>query len=148
MNKLQIKLSLTVIALSSILFSCKKEDSTEPACSITMQNLSGSYKLTGLKYKLTPATPEMDFFSLMDDCEKDDLLVLNVNGTYQFKDLGITCSPDGNETGAWKLNGITTVTSDGILEGTISSFDCKTLVFYNDNYNIPGDRATITLVKQ
>jgi hypothetical protein len=147
MNKLQIKLSLAVLALSSVLFSCKKEDSATPPCSISMQNLSGSYKLTALKYKLTPATPEMDFFSLMDDCEKDDLLILNANGTYQFKDLGIACSPDGNENGTWKLDG-TTVTSNGILEGTISSFDCKTLVFYNDNYNIPGDRAIITLVKQ
>jgi Lipocalin-like domain len=147
MNKLQTKLSLAVLALSSVLFSCKKEDSATPPCSISMQNLSGSYKLTALKYKLTPATPEMDFFALMDDCEKDDLLILNANGTYQFKDLGIACSPDGNENGTWKLNGNTLI-SDGILEGNISSFDCKTLVFYNDNYNIPGDRAIVTLVKQ
>jgi Lipocalin-like domain len=147
MNKLQIKLSLTIIALSSVLFSCKKEDTATPPCGISVQNLSGSYKLTALKYKLTPAAPEVDFFSLLDDCEKDDQLILNANGTYQFKDLGITCLPDGNENGTWKLNG-TTVTSDGILEGTISSFDCKTLVFYNDNYNVAGDRAIITLVKQ
>ncbi len=147
MNNFKIKLSLTVLALSSIFFSCKKEDSAEPPCSISMQNLSGSYKFSALKYKLTPASPEVDFFALLDDCEKDDLLILNANGTYQFKDLGITCLPDGNEIGTWKLNG-TTVTSDGILEGTISSFECKTLVFYNENYNIAGDRAILTFVKQ
>jgi len=39
------------------------------------------------------------------------------------------------------------LTSDGTLNGTIASFDCKTLVYYIDNAITPGDRLTYTLEK-
>jgi hypothetical protein len=56
------------------------------------------------------------------------------------------CDPEETASGTWQLHG-NTLTSDGILNGTISSFDCKTMVCYIENAIKPGDRLTYTLEK-
>jgi hypothetical protein len=147
MNSLKIKLAFTTLVLSSLFFSCKKEKTLETNCSINMQNLSGTYKLVAMQYKASPNTAEIDYLPFMDACEKDDDIILKPNGTYNYNDIGISCTPNESDNGVWALNG-NLINSDGIMNGTIKSFDCKTLVFYLDDYNMQKDRITVTMAKK
>ena len=70
-----------------------------------------------------------------------------LSGTYTEDDAGIVCAPSETADGTWQLHGHT-LTSDGTLNGTVASFDCKTLVYYTDNAIKPGDRLTYTMEKQ
>jgi len=145
--KTTMKLVLMVMAYGSTFFSCKKEKSSEPGCAVSIENLSGSYKLTALQYKASADAAPADYLAFMDDCEKDDILILKSDGAYDYNDTGTICSPNGTGHGTWQVNG-NTLTSDGIFNGTIASYDCKTLVFYTENAIKPGDKLTYTMVKQ
>jgi hypothetical protein len=112
-----------------------------------MEGLSGSYKLTALQYKANANAAPADYFSYMDDCEKDNILTLKKDGTYNVNDAGTVCTPSDAQNGTWLVKG-NTLTSDGTLNGTIASYDCKTLVYYIDNSIVQGDRLTFTMVKQ
>jgi hypothetical protein len=79
-------------------------------------------------------------------CEIDDNLILNADGTYQYLDAGIICSPAGNDAGTWSVNG-NTLETDGDL-ANIESFDCKNLVLTIDDVEVDGDRIKITLARQ
>ncbi len=125
--------------------SCKKDDKKD-TCTTSTTSLSGSYKITAVKYKQTPASPEEDFFLTFDACEKDDILILASNGTFTSQDAGIVCVPNGSYTSTWSYIG-TTFTIDGDA-ATIQSFDCTTLVAYQTDQAVAGDRVTYTLVKQ
>ncbi len=134
MKKILLIASISILGLSS----CDKDDK----CETNQNSIAGSYKLTAFKYK--PAgMPEIDAYSALDACEKDDITTMNSNGTYTVTDAGTVCSPNGSTSGTWSVSG-NTITVDGET-GTISSFDCKTIVFYQEDM---GDRITFTYVKQ
>jgi hypothetical protein len=135
-------LLLTVIVVSS---SCKKDRSED--CSVNVSNLSKTYKLAALKYKINASAPEQDYMVFFDDCEKDDHVRLNSNGTYDYIDAGMPCSPPGSDQGTWSVSG-NTITSDGLIQGNIESFDCNTLVTVLSNVYTNGDRLIMTLQKQ
>jgi len=139
--------ALITMAAGSLFFSCKKEDSKPAGCSIDMTSLAGSYKLTALQYRADASAAPVDYLQFMDDCEKDNIIVLKDDGTYVTNDLGTVCTPSEDARGTWLVKG-TTLTSDGVLNGTIDSYDCKTMVYYTDNSIKPGDRLTFTMVKQ
>lgn len=141
------KWALIAMTSGTMVLSCKKEKSDTPQCGTTMTGLSGSYKLTALQYKPDPSAASVDYLAFMDDCEKDDLLILKSDGTYDYNDVGTVCDPKGTQQGSWNVNG-KTLTSDGMFNGTIASYDCKTLVFYVENALKPGDKLTYTMVKQ
>ena len=147
MSTVKLKLALVILLAGSIIFSCKKDKSSGEECKISTTSLSGTYKLSSLKYKVNKSVAEQDFLASMDDCEKDDLIILNSNGTYDHLDVGTTCLPLNNDNGSWAVNGHT-LTSDGDFNGTITSFDCKTIVYYIENIFTPGDRLVFTMVKQ
>jgi len=143
-------MTLAVAALlSGILFSsCKKEDSTPSKGSeVSLTGLAGNYKLTGMQYRESGTKTPIDYMPYQEKCELDDVLSLNSNGTYNYKDLGLQCDPNGNDSGKWEVkNGQLII--DGILHGTITAYDCKTLTFYVDNTIVEGDRMTTILTKQ
>ena len=143
---MKIKFCVAALSLITVFTSCEK-DKEEDNCTLTRNNLAGTYKLTELKYKLSATLPEQDFLPLMEDCEKDDLLILNSNGTYNYTDVGIKCTPPGTDSGTWNLTG-NNLQSDGIFEGEISSFDCKKVVYFVQNTNVQGDKLTFTMTKQ
>jgi hypothetical protein len=147
MNIGKLKLAFATLVISSIILSCKKEKNNDGGCSITMSSLSGTYKLTSLKYKVNGTTAEQDFLAFMDDCEKDDLIILNQNGNYNYQDAGSVCSPDNSSSGEWALHG-RTIASDGVMNGAISSFDCKTLVYHMDDIYTEGDRMEFVMTRQ
>jgi hypothetical protein len=134
----------TWIALLA-LASCEKEKSAQP-CERTTAGISGSYKLQSLEYKMTPTSAPVDFMAFLDPCEKDDIIQLRNDGTWIYTDAGTVCAPAGTGNGTWTLNG-NIITSDAVVNGTIQSYDCKTLVCYTENVTVPGDRFIQTLVK-
>ena len=135
------KLLLILLIAPLTFISCDKDDD----CETTSAQVAGTYRLTSAKYKQTPTSGEVDLLVLLDNCEKDDQQVLNANGTYQYVDAGTICSPNGSYSGNWSLNGNTLII-DGETS-TVTSFDCKTLVFTVSGYNVAGDVATFTMVK-
>ena len=138
-----MKKNLLYLSLALIVFSsCKKEDK----CETTVAKIAGNYKVTAAKYKNTPTSPESDLLLLLDACEKDDIEILNENGSYTHQDAGTSCTPSGTYSGNWSLSG-NTLTIDGEVS-TIVSFDCSSLVFSVSNYFTSGDVATFTLAKQ
>ena len=82
-----------------------------------------------------------------DDCEKDDHVRLNSNMTYDYIDVGLLCTPAGSDQGNWSLNG-DVIISDGLIRGTVQSFDCTTLITVMTDVYTAGDRLTFTLKKQ
>jgi hypothetical protein len=138
---------LTFLLISNLLFSCQKETTEEITCAVNIQNLSGKYKLSSVKYKESSTSPELDFRSIQEDCEQDDLLILNINGTYTTEDVGVSCNINEIDTGSWSLIG-NELSSDGILTGTISKFDCKNLEYSVKNVYKDGDIVEFKLQKQ
>lgn len=142
-----IKCTTAVIITTTLLLACKKEKSSPAGCGISLTGLAGSYKLTALQYKQGAATAPVDYLTYLEDCEKDDVLELKSDGTYTYHDAGITCKESAADNGTWTVSG-KTLSSDGQLQGTIDSYDCKTLVYYVDNALTNGDRLTYTMVRQ
>jgi len=137
---------LVVVMAVSLATACKKPQD-ETTCTVSTASLSGTYRLTALKYAMTPTSAEQDYMSLRENCERDDEIELKANGTYEYRDMGTSCSPNGTDNGTWSLTG-NTLTSDGLMQGTISSYDCHTLVYYVSGVYVPGDKLVFTMVKQ
>lgn len=140
------KWALIAVLCAAGLLACQKNPG-EQTCITTTAGIAGTYKLSAVEYKRNAASAPIDYLPFMDACEKDDLLQLKNDGTYTYTDAGLTCSPNGSDNGSWSVTG-NKITSDGIIGGTIQSYDCKTLVAYIENVTVPGDRITQTLVKQ
>lgn len=147
MNKTTMKSALLIFLTCTLFFSCKKEESSQPTCETTRAGLAGTYKLVSLQYKKNASAEPVEYMDFREPCEKDDLLTLKSDGTYQYNDAGTTCSPNGSDSGSWDVKN-NLLSSDGDFNGNIKSYDCKTLVFYLDNAIQKGDQMTYTLVKQ
>lgn len=138
---------LSLFSILLLAVSCQKEAQAPVDCPQTVAAIAGTYKLTALKYKASASSAEQDYLLLKEPCELDDIISLNANGTYNYQDAGISCSPDGTDSGTWSISG-NTIISDGIVSGTIQSFDCRNLIAYSNDVIIPGDRITLTIEKQ
>jgi hypothetical protein len=136
-------LLLTVLCV--FFSSCQKNK--DENCTASVASISGSYKLTSLQYKINAGTPAQDYLVFLDACERDDIVTLNSNGTWSSQDAGVVCIPNGNDNGTWSLSG-SIINSDGLIDGTIESFDCRTLVFFVADIYTNGDRLTFSMVKQ
>ncbi len=135
---------IAVFAGVLLFASCKKNDK----CNTDVASVSGTYKVASAKYKEPSSGVEVDAIGILfgEACEKDDLTVLNSNGTYQNTDAGVVCDPSNTYSGDWSLSGNTL-----ILDGdsyTIESFNCTTLSVSATGYFTTGDKMTINLQKQ
>jgi hypothetical protein len=139
------KLIVLTSVLMMVIVSCKPD---KPSCNINASTIPGTYKPVAYMYKATSSSPEADYFEVFfpDACERDDVYVINTNGTYELKDIGQVCSPANTDSGPWTLTG-NKLDMDGIVS-TIESFDCKKLVLSYNNRLVPGDKVTATLIKQ
>jgi hypothetical protein len=140
------KTILSIAVLVVTVISCKKEDGNPDTCINDVTTIVGSYKVTAIKYKTNSTSPEQDFFATLPDCEKDDIIKLNTNGTADYQDAGTACTPNNSYSSTWSLNG-NTITIDG-TPGNIQSFDCRTLVVSASGAFVPGDIFTVTYEKQ
>jgi hypothetical protein len=133
------------VIMLAFLFSCSKPNDD---CTTSTASIAGTYKTTSITYRANATAPEVDYYSISmpEACEIDDNLILNADGTYQYLDAGIICSPAGNDAGTWSVNG-NTLETDGDL-ANIESFDCNNLVLTIDDVEVDGDRIKITLARQ
>jgi len=140
---------LLILSFSFLLFiSCNKDESDSPTCTTSAATIAGTYKTTAAVYKETSSGAEQDVYDLLlNDCEKDDLINLKTNSTYEITEGTINCTPPSDPiSGSWSIPG-----SNLILEGessTIKSFDCKTLVLVLHDYDVAGDQLIVTYLKQ
>ena len=140
---------LIITASVSLFSSCRKEGHNDDTCKTDMSHIAGTYKLTALEYKASASGSGQDFLQFLDDCEKDDVLVLHANGAYNYNDMGKVCTPDGSGTGTWSVSDNHLLTSDNsMLKGIVSSFDCKVLVYYVSGVYTTGDTLTYTMTRQ
>ena len=92
------KLSFACLPLLLLFFSCKKE---KASCDLSSTNIVGSYKATAVTYKATPSSTPVDIFAFTDACDKDNIIILNANGTFTYQDAGVKCDPTGDDAGSW-----------------------------------------------
>ena len=109
MKKLPFLPIILFVITGVICISCKKDKDKGPSCATDVASISGSYKFAAYTYKLTPTSPEEDWFPLVfpDACERDDVLSFTANGNYTINDAGVVCSPSGSDSGNWSLSGST-----------------------------------------
>ncbi|HVZ97751.1 MAG TPA: lipocalin family protein [Chitinophagaceae bacterium] len=135
-------LYLSVFALSVL--SCKKEKNKD--CAFNEANLSGNYKISGIKYKETSTSPAADGSSFYDACELDDVITFNSNNTYSNTDAGTQCDPSNDYDGTWSItNNALIVDGDTI---STSDFSCSGFSMIQSDVFETGDQLTITFKKQ
>lgn len=127
-------------------FSSCRKDPEKKNCAASVTTISGTYKIVSLKYRASPTAPEEDYMIFFDDCEKDDHVRLNTNKTYDYIDAGVSCNPQGSDQGIWDIIG-NKISSDGLIQGEIQSFDCKTLIVFKKDVYSAGDVLTFTFQK-
>ena len=121
------KLLLAFTTLSMLfLSSCDKDDDDEnEEPSLTVESLAGNYRLTKVLGK-TNVISETDITNTyLEPCQRDDIITLNTNATYDYKDEGTECSPPGDGTGAWALTNDKIII--GPLEFTVTKWDGREL---------------------
>jgi hypothetical protein len=126
------------LALLLLATSCKKDD--DDGCDINTNTIAGTYTLQSLTVSGIDAR---DVF--FDDCEQDNEIVLNANGTYQSVDAGVACDPPGNASGNWNLSG--NLLSIDLLPETLTleDFDCTNL---RGSATYMGQEIKVTLRKK
>ena len=131
-------------ALCIMFASCQKDPPLD--CSFSEANLAGSYKIVSMKYKASATSPELDYLTQLDACEKDDVFTINKDHTYTYTDAGTVCSPNGSDNGNWSTSG-NTIIIDGD-SATVQNFDCSGFALVVTDANVPGDKITATYSKQ
>jgi hypothetical protein len=117
------RIVFTLFSLSVFVIACQKSKDAPP---ITKENIAGSYKIVSIRGSVN-GSPEADA-DHRDECQKDDLIILNSDNTYNYQDAGTVCEPPGDETGTWELNGNLISSPDNIqMNGVVTSFDGTTM---------------------
>ncbi|MFN2439154.1 MAG: lipocalin family protein [Chitinophagaceae bacterium] len=144
-----MKKSIIAFSCLAILFgSCKKDKDDNNQ--ITTENIAGTYTLGSVTIK-AGAAPEQDYTNdWYEACEKDDKIVLNLNGSAVYTDAGVKCDPAGDDSGTWALTtNNTKISIDDMGELTIVSFDGRVLkIGETDSSSGTTITYTITLNKQ
>jgi hypothetical protein len=115
---------VAITALISFI-SCKKSDNVSNAK--TVQNISGSYSLTGLTWTALGVTANV--YDSLPPCEKDNIIQLNADGSAHEIDAKILCDPP--ETDSVTTWGLSPKGDSLYLDNSpylIKSWDGKTLV--------------------
>jgi hypothetical protein len=138
------KLSILSLLALLILGSCKK-DTPSTSCTYNTASVTGTYKTNSLIYKADAATPEVDVFPTYPNCQKDDLLTFNSNGTYTVSEGATSCNPTNADSGTWSISGNNMILDGETVE--IQNFSCTGFKVKSTDI-ATGETFTITLVKQ
>ena len=133
------KVIFGLLSLTLIFGACKK---SKDAPAFTKENVAGAYSLTKVTFKTSAGGGEQDITSsYVDDCEKDDILTLKSDGTYDSKDAGQQCT--GDYTGTWNIPSANKFDLDGEVYD-LSSWDGSSLAV-GQSFNMGGVDGTITM---
>ena len=96
------KIHLTAVAAAVLFFiSCKKSESVSNAK--TVQNISGSYNLTGLTWSAMGVT--VNVYDSLPPCERDNIVQFNTDGSAHIIDTKIMCDPpEPDSVSTWGLS--------------------------------------------
>ena len=146
----KIALAASIVCSILVINACKKSDSNSSNPSArTVQNLSGSYKLTAITASALGAN--INLYDSLPACDQDNVIELDTNKTAHFIDAGVKCVPPSDSTGTWSLSSNTDTIYVSGTANFIKSWDGKTLTL-NSVENLGGIpvpiTATTTLVKQ
>lgn len=135
-------LVLTLVAVSSF-SAC-----TKTIKSYTKEELIGTYTIISITGTSNngPVQNIIDLF--LDDCQKDDLMVLKSDYSLQIVDAGTTCVPSSNNnTGDWGVTGNTFYWNDEPYR--IKSLTATTLVIdQTTNNNGVTEVITVTFTRR
>jgi len=103
-------LSLITVVMVFMFSSCKKDDETKSDVDYLT---AGNWRVTGMEIDPAIDIPGIgtitDVYEYMvEDCDKDDLIRFNPDGTLVEDQGAIKCDPDDPQTitdGTWTLNG-------------------------------------------
>lgn len=100
--------------IAGVLFACGDDDSADPTPSKSKTELltQGKWKFQSgtVDPAITIGTTQItDFLQLLDECERDDILNYNADGTYAHETGAMVCdstdSPNSvDDTGTWVFN--------------------------------------------
>ena len=146
----KIAISAAALTLMLVIHACKKNDnkSSDPGAR-TVQNLSGSYTLTGITASVLGVN--VNLYDSLPACDRDNVIELDANNSAHFIDAGVACVPPSDSTGTWTLSSNTDTIYVAGSANFINSWDGKTLVL-NSVESLGGIpvpvTATTTLVKK
>ena len=102
----KIALAASIGTLILVINACKKSDSnsTNPGAR-TVQNFSGSYKLTAITANVLGLN--VNLYDSLPACDKDNVIELDSNKEARFIDAGVACVPPSDSTGTWSLSSYT-----------------------------------------
>lgn len=146
----KMKKLFLVFATAGALVSCKKEGvSTNSSCTINSASIAGNYRIASIKYKADASSTEVDIFTSLPECQKDDIYELKTDGSIVMNDAGVSCDlpPSPSSGMGWKLESSNTILQLADFNYTIQSFDCSTLVVYQSDIYASGDKTITTYVK-
>lgn len=148
-----MKKAVLILSTFGMVISCKKSEPApvppDTSCKINSSTIAGTYLKTAMKYKTSSTAAEQDWFSGLQDCEKDDLYQLKPDSTVVINTGAEICSgppPPGSITTWYLDNNNTELVFGAFLK--IDSFNCTTLVVTEKDFLVPGDSKTTTFVKQ
>ena len=138
-------LMLTICAVASC---SKDDDNNNPSnCSLSETNLAGSYRLTSVTYKASSTSSEVNYIDeTFEPCQKDDVITLKSDHTYNHGDEGTACSPADNYSATWSLSGNSLVV-DGAAS-PLEDFNCHSFSIIQNDTEVPGDKLTLVYTKQ
>ncbi len=169
MNTLSKKMSTLCLGLafigSGLFFTgCKKDEKDPEPTPVTptpTPTQSNTQRLTGKNFKMTALTVDpaifgvTDFYSQLDDCQKDDLIRFDTPNVFKEDEGATKCNTNDPQTksGTWVWNTdetiITTVVGSETTSYTVLTNDGTTLkVRYTEEISGTKYNATATYVKQ
>ena len=137
---------IIILFAFSLFTSCNKDK--DKTCALSVTAVAGNYKITAIRYKATPTSAETDYFNTFfpDACKRDDVISFNANGTYIFTDVGVRCTPPGDDSGIWTLtNNVLTI--DGSA-ANVDAFSCSGMTVSRSDVIDPGDKLIFVFTKQ
>ena len=146
----KIALAASIGTLILVINACKKSDSnsTNPGAR-TVQNFSGSYKLTAITANILGLN--VNLYDSLPACDRDNVIELDSNKEARFIDAGVACVPPSDSTGTWSLSSNTDTLYIAGTANFIKLWDGTNLMLTSTE-NIQGIPvpvvATTTLVKK
>lgn len=153
MKKLTFSLA-ALVALTLMVSSCKKDNDNPTPTPSGPQNKTKTELLSANNWKtISMMSDGYDFYTIMDDCEKDNFIKINANGSY-VEDEGLTkCDPSDPQTksGLWKfINNESALVIDAEDTLSIVKLTADTLRMSTSFIDDEGESKTVvtTLLKK
>ena len=132
------KVLFGLLSLALVATACKK---SKDAPALTKENVAGAYMLEKVTFKYGSSGEQDITAGYVDDCEKDDIVTLKTDFTYDSKDAGQECS--GDYTGTWGLPAANKFELDGD-QYDVAKWDGNTLAI-SQAYDFGGNNGTIII---